>query len=119
MERRLSGCEAIILAFNHDLEMLRNGPYPLPLQQRVRSSRGHLSNEDGAAFLSKLVGGKLQLAVLAHLSEKNNTPELASYAARQIIGDRSTTDARLVLARQSTAMVLTGVGEEFSRGETV
>lgn len=111
MERRLSGCEAIILEFNHDLEMLRNGPYPLPLQQRVRSSRGHLSNEDGAAFLAKLVGGKLQLAVLAHLSEKNNTPELASYAARQIIGDRSTTDARLVLARQSTAMVLTGVGE--------
>ncbi len=113
MERRLSSCEAIVLEFNHDLEMLRNGPYPLPLQQRVRSSRGHLSNEDGAAFLAKLAGGKVRLAVLAHLSEKNNRPELASYAARKIVGDSSTTAVRFVLARQSVAMELTVVGECF------
>lgn len=114
MEARLSSCDAIVLEFNHDLEMLRNGPYPLPLQQRVRSSRGHLSNEDGATFLAKLVAGKVRLAVLAHLSEKNNTPELASYAAKQIFRDSSTAaDIKFVLARQSVAMGLTVVGECF------
>lgn len=109
MQTRLSSCDAIVLEFNHDLEMLRNGPYPLPLQQRVRSSRGHLSNEDGAAFLAKLVGGKLRLAVLAHLSEKNNTPELAALAAKNIVGDLSSSGTELVLARQLVAMPLTEV----------
>lgn len=110
MEARLASCDAIVLEFNHDLEMLRNGPYPLPLQQRVRSSRGHLSNEDGAAFLSKLVVGKLRLAVLAHLSEKNNTPDLATLAVKNIVGNLPPSGTKVVLASQSAAMSLTEVG---------
>jgi len=87
MERRLGGCNGLILEFNHNLEMLKNGPYPLSLQQRVRSSRGHLSNEDGAEFLKKIISSRLQVAVLGHLSEINNTPQLARIEAEKILPD--------------------------------
>jgi phosphoribosyl 1,2-cyclic phosphodiesterase len=79
--RRLAPCNGLILEFNHNLQMLKNGPYPLPLQQRVRSSQGHLCNEDGATLLARLIGDHLRTVVLAHLSETNNTPDLAREAA--------------------------------------
>jgi phosphoribosyl 1,2-cyclic phosphodiesterase len=85
--QRLKGCNGVILEFNHNPEMLKNGPYPLPLQQRVRSSLGHLSNEDASDFLAQLLENQLDHLVLAHLSEKNNTPELAAKAARRVITD--------------------------------
>ena len=85
MERRLSGCNGLIIEFNHNLEMLKSGPYPLFLQQRVRSSQGHLSNEDGADFFKKIISDQLQVAVLAHLSETNNTSQLARAAAEKIL----------------------------------
>lgn len=81
MAARLRGCDALILEFNHDLEMLKNGPYPLALQQRVRSSHGHLANNDAAAFLTQLIDDQLKYVVLAHLSETNNLPEIAHKAA--------------------------------------
>jgi len=82
MAQRLRGCNALILEFNHNLEMLKNGPYPLPLQQRVRSSLGHLSNDDAAAFLEQFIDTGLEHLILAHISEKNNTPQLAAEAAK-------------------------------------
>ncbi len=85
MAHRLAGCSALILEFNHNLELLKNGPYPLPLQQRVRSSHGHLCNEAAADFLRMLQDDPLQLVVLAHLSETNNTPALAEAAAREAL----------------------------------
>ncbi|MFT5698347.1 MAG: phosphoribosyl 1,2-cyclic phosphodiesterase [Desulforhopalus sp.] len=85
MVQRLLSCHAAIIEFNHDLEMLKYGPYPLPLQQRVRSSRGHLSNDDAAEFLAELMGGAIKDIVLAHLSEKNNTVELARVAATRCL----------------------------------
>ncbi len=98
MERRLSGCNGLIIEFNHNLEMLKNGPYPIPLQQRVRSSQGHLSNEDGADFLKKIINNRLQVAVLAHLSETNNTPQLARIEAERMLpGDW---EAELMVASQ-------------------
>ena len=63
--------------------MLKEGPYPLHLQQRVRSNRGHLANEDAAKLLKKLAGKSLNHVVLAHLSEINNLPELAMDSARK------------------------------------
>jgi len=104
MARRLLSCQGIILEFNHDLEMLKYGPYPLPLQQRVRSSRGHLSNEDAADFLTDLMEGEIQEVVLAHLSEKNNTVELARQAAQKRLAQWPAVN--LHVARQDTAMPL-------------
>lgn len=102
MSARLAGCSGLILEFNHNLEMLKQGPYPLPLQQRVRSSRGHLSNEDAADFLSSLFDDKLQIIVLAHLSEVNNRPELAVKAARGAVAQWGNT-ALSVASQESTS----------------
>ncbi len=88
ISRRLSDCDGLILEFNHDPEMLKNGPYPQALKQRVKSSEGHLSNGDGARLLGSVIHDKLQHIVLAHLSETNNLPEIAYREAEQAIRDR-------------------------------
>lgn len=87
IEHHLKGCDILVLESNHDPIMLREGPYPIHLQQRVRSSQGHLANEDAGRFLQKIAGQKLQHVVLAHLSEVNNLPELAMLTATQHLGD--------------------------------
>lgn len=74
---RLSGLDALVLEANHDLDMLRNGPYPWPLKQRVASRHGHLSNRDAAEGLRELAGDRLGIVVLYHLSRTNNTAALA------------------------------------------
>jgi phosphoribosyl 1,2-cyclic phosphodiesterase len=89
IQRQLSGCDALILECNHDREMLRNGPYPPQLQQRIASALGHLSNEQAAAILQQLDTSKLQHLVAAHLSETNNSPELAATALSAVLGCES------------------------------
>ncbi|HBT96810.1 MAG TPA: MBL fold metallo-hydrolase, partial [Desulfobulbaceae bacterium] len=74
---RLAGCQALVLEFNHDPDMLKNGPYPLDLQQRIRSRRGHLANAQAAELLRGLLHDGLRQVVSAHLSETNNAPSLA------------------------------------------
>lgn len=73
----LVGCETVVFESNYDVKMLRNGPYPYYLKQRIESRGGHLSNEDCAAFLPYLFANGTKKAILAHLSEENNTPRLA------------------------------------------
>ena len=75
---RLGGVHALLLEANHDLEMLRNGPYPWSLKQRVAGRHGHLSNADAAAGLDELAHQGLQHVVLYHLSQVNNLPALAA-----------------------------------------
>jgi phosphoribosyl 1,2-cyclic phosphodiesterase len=79
---QLAGAHVLVLEFNHDLELMRRGPYPYPLQKRITGDRGHLSNEQGAHMLELLASEHLHTLVLAHLSKKTNTPELALAAAR-------------------------------------
>ena len=69
--------EIYLFESNHDVEMLLNGPYPKWLKSRVVGSYGHLSNKDSAFYLSKLVGPHTKKIILMHLSEVNNTKELA------------------------------------------
>ncbi len=104
MAQRLRGCNALMLEFNHNLEMLKNGPYPLPLQQRVRSHMGHLSNEDAAAFLAEFIDTHLRILVLAHLSETNNTAFLAREAAMAAIKEQE--DIALFIAKQDKTLPL-------------
>ncbi len=96
---RLAGCQGLILEHNHDLEMLGKGPYPQWLKQRVRSREGHLSNEQGAQLLAELHHAQLRQVVLAHLSETNNTPELARQAAGRVLLELGS-QARLSVAGQ-------------------
>ncbi len=77
--------DLLVLEFNHDLQMLLEGPYPWPLKQRVRGSHGHLSNAQAAQLLGQLCHPGLAQLVLAHLSEHNNTPALARAAAEGVL----------------------------------
>lgn len=99
IRQRTCRCQALILEANYDPQMLADGPYPLHIQQRVRSSQGHLANGDAARFLAELAGSSLRQVVLAHLSETNNLPDLALARMKQEI--RPLKPAfRLDLARQ-------------------
>lgn len=100
VEARLKGCHALVLESNHDPRMLNDGPYPEWLKQRVRSRHGHLSNQEGAELLCKLHHGELKGVMLAHLSETNNTPELAKVETVDAL-QRMESRANLWLACQS------------------
>ena len=73
----LFGCEKVIMEANHDREMLKNGPYPAPLKSRILSDSGHLSNDDCAEICAALARSGTKSFMLAHLSEENNTPQIA------------------------------------------
>lgn len=75
--RALLGAGILVLESNHDVEMLRAGPYPYPLKKRILGETGHLSNEAAAAYAVESVRAGTRAILLAHLSEENNTPELA------------------------------------------
>jgi phosphoribosyl 1,2-cyclic phosphodiesterase len=86
---RLRGCDGIIMESNHDVRMLKAGPYPWALKQRVMSRRGHLSNDSVAEFIMNEFDGKAAHIVLAHLSKNNNLPELALLSAETALEERS------------------------------
>jgi phosphoribosyl 1,2-cyclic phosphodiesterase len=81
----LASCDAVVLESNHCPAMLANGPYPESLKRRIRSNRGHLSNAAASAAL-RMLGKDVSQIILAHLSEINNTPELARKCAREGLG---------------------------------
>jgi phosphoribosyl 1,2-cyclic phosphodiesterase len=85
VEERLKGCQALILEFNHDPDMLDQGPYPLFLKRRIKGPDGHLSNREGGELLRALSHAGLKTVVLAHLSATNNHPEKAQQAATLIL----------------------------------
>lgn len=89
MGEGLDGCEAVIIECNHDLEMLRLGPYPFQLKERILSHRGHLSNDACAAFASKLAYSGTHHILLAHLSRDNNAPDIAYAAVRAAVPDEN------------------------------
>ena len=86
IESMLSGCDALVLECNHDLDMLMNGDYPQALKARVAGRYGHLDNRSSASLLAALERGRLQYLIAAHLSLHNNTPELACRALAEVIG---------------------------------
>lgn len=84
--QQYSGLDAFLLEANHDADMLRNGPYPEALKQRVGGQLGHLSNGQSAALLGQIAIDKLQHIVAAHLSEQNNSPERVRDALSAALG---------------------------------
>jgi phosphoribosyl 1,2-cyclic phosphodiesterase len=97
----LRRCDMLLLESNHDPEMLRDGPYPWSVKQRVMSRVGHLSNEAAADFLERNYDGQATYVILAHLSESNNLPTLARVSAERALRDRMSLLAnKLLLAEQ-------------------
>mgnify|MGYP001766092616 CR=1 FL=1 len=102
----LAGVDALVLESNHDAGMLRSGPYPWPLKERINGPQGHLSNSDAAGFLAKRLGSRCRTVVLAHLSEVNNHPEVARMAAEPALARAGRGDVRLEIAtREGTGWI--------------
>jgi phosphoribosyl 1,2-cyclic phosphodiesterase len=105
VKAQLKGVDLLLLESNHDLEMLRDGPYPWSVKQRVLSRVGHLSNEAAAEYLENHYDGQAAYVILAHLSESNNLPELAQVSAERALNGRASLLAnRLLLAKQHEAL---------------
>ena len=100
---RLSGCQALLLECNHDPDMLRLGPYPWPLKQRILSRTGHLSNTQTRDAVEALAHGGLEVVVGMHLSRENNLPSLVSQElSRPLAGS----GIRVAVAGQDESLVL-------------
>ena len=80
VEASLSGCDALVLECNQDLDMLANGDYSFPLKRRIAGKFGHLDNGAAAGLLARIDSSRLKHLIAAHLSEQNNLPELARTA---------------------------------------
>jgi phosphoribosyl 1,2-cyclic phosphodiesterase len=103
----LRGTSLLILESNHDLEMLKVGPYPWPVKQRVMGRKGHLSNDVVSEFIQADLDPATCTLVLGHISENNNHPELVRLVAGQALAARSLS-TRLVIAepRKQTEVFL-------------
>lgn len=99
----LSPCKGILIESNHDVDMLQNGTYPYMLKKRILSDYGHLSNNQTAQVIAMLKGSNVRHIVLAHLSEQNNTKEIAFNSAVKALNSVGLTegkDVKLYVADQ-------------------
>jgi phosphoribosyl 1,2-cyclic phosphodiesterase len=98
--KHLRGSDVLILESNHDLEMLRVGPYPWTLKQRLMGRYGHLSNAAVGRYIREQFDGQAQHMVLAHISSKNNHPAIARHEAALALRDRGLADTQLMVTSQ-------------------
>jgi phosphoribosyl 1,2-cyclic phosphodiesterase len=85
LQQVIGTLDAVLLESNYDPVMLAGGPYPTFLKQRIAGSGGHLSNLEAASLMSSVAKGRLRWACLRHLSEQNNTPDLALRTHRRVL----------------------------------
>ncbi len=85
VKEHLKTCDLLVLEANHDPTMLIEGPYPWPLKQRIKSRNGHLANQDSGDLLAEIIHENLCHVILAHLSETNNTPEIALQTVEKVL----------------------------------
>ena len=112
-----SNLDAVILESNHDIDMLRFGPYPPQLKRRILGPTGHLSNDDAADLISDIAHAGLRHIWLVHLSEENNTPERASEVVGPVVAAYAPHATLAVARRDSMAhpVTLRGTGPLFAR----
>lgn len=103
VERMVSQLDICVLEFNHDLQMLLDGPYPWSLKQRVRGAHGHLSNDQAAALIRQGASAKLRHLILAHLSDDNNEPAVAREAAEAAVHAAGLRKVEVHVAEQRVA----------------
>lgn len=103
LRQELEGARVLVLESNHDTDMLKNGSYPWPLKQRILSNRGHLSNTDAAWTIVHLKQ-RPQKVLLAHLSEKNNTPQLALETVNSILQQQGAGAVEIHMTSQNSSV---------------
>ena len=97
----LKNRDIYIMESNHDIEMLNNSSYPFATRQRILSDKGHLSNYDSAKYLSNFIGDKTKYILLAHLSEENNTKELAYLTLTDRLQKENITFENIIITNQN------------------
>jgi phosphoribosyl 1,2-cyclic phosphodiesterase len=105
VKQHLKACELLVLEANHDPVMLKNGPYPWPLKQRIQSRNGHLSNQASRDLLGEIKHDRLCHVILAHLSETNNTPEKALQAVQEAIGHEDRTKLHVACQERCSDLI--------------
>jgi phosphoribosyl 1,2-cyclic phosphodiesterase len=100
VHHHLEQCRLLVLEANHDVEMLNKGPYPWALKQRIRSSSGHLSNEESGEILTRVLDEDLEQVILAHMSEVNNSPDQVLKAFTRILRRCQCQHVKLTLSSQ-------------------
>ncbi|UCE82857.1 MAG: MBL fold metallo-hydrolase [Deltaproteobacteria bacterium] len=100
VHRHLENCSILVLEANHDVEMLKNGPYPWPVKQRIRSRFGHLSNEQSVKVVSEVVSDRLSEVILAHMSETNNSSEMVLKTFASMLPGHMRERLKITLASQ-------------------
>lgn len=95
--KKMEDKNVYLIESNHDETMLMDGPYPRFLKERVISDRGHLSNKTTAGYLKKIITDNTNCVILAHISEKNNTKDLAYQESNEVLKDKN---IRLLVAEQ-------------------
>ncbi len=98
----ISSSEVVLIEANHDVDMLRSGPYPEPLKRRIMGDLGHLNNDMTAVFAERLMGTAVRTMLLGHLSENNNLPELALGTVSGRLLARGCSDIAVSVASQHT-----------------
>lgn len=96
----LSNHNLYIMESNHDTKMLMDGNYPFHLKQRILSDKGHLSNKDAAYYLSEFIGDKTKTIILAHLSDDNNTYEIAMNTINGVLHSKNKKVDNIIIAKQ-------------------
>ena len=100
----LSDLDGALLESNHDRSMLANGPYPMRLKRRIMSSEGHMSNNAAGQLLGEIISPKLKTVLLGHLSQENNTHEIALKTVREelasVYGEAAAARLELYVAPQ-------------------
>lgn len=109
VRERLKGSNILVVEFNHDEKMLLYGSYPWDLKQRIKGRLGHLSNDEAAELLKSLIHDGLRHIVLAHLSQSNNTPEMALRSVYSTLGKYVLEQVKVSVApRRTLGEVVTG-----------
>ena len=109
------GCTSLLLEFNHDVELLNGGPYPVALKRRVAGDFGHLNNHQAAQFLSALDTQHLRLIAIAHISEQNNTEERVQAALASVSSEHN---ADIFIACQQQGFDWLGVQSSAASGSS-
>jgi len=113
LQQRLLGCELLLLEANHDTDMLRHGPYPWPLRQRISSSKGHLSNHQSLKAVDQVKSSVLRAVVALHLSAENNCPNLVCETLRGVVDEDIPVTA--VTRKEMLRVTLDGDGAHLER----
>lgn len=120
LETLFARCDALCLEANHDVAMLRSGPYPPALQTRIRGGRGHLNNDEAAALAVRLAHPGLRTLALLHLSESNNVPALAARTVQDALARaRVRVTAKPAAGRSPDALAAldtTSIGAQLALG---